>query len=85
GIPVVMTDFALLPEFTGLISVANGPESFLEALDHEINTDSEEKRLKRIEMARVNSWEERTKIFSDYLSFFLEEKQKTHSSGRNNG
>ncbi len=83
GIPVVMTDFASLPEFSGLISVADSSKSFLTALEHEIITDSEAKRAERIEMARANSWEERTKIFADYLEEFLAEKQnKYQSTGR---
>lgn len=76
GIPVVMTDFATLPEFDGVISVASGAGNFLSALENEIKNDSEEKRKIRIDTAKMNSWEERTKIFSNYLDIFLTKKQK---------
>lgn len=75
GVPVVMTAFADLPEFTGQISVTETREQFKTALLEETATDSAEKIQQRINFAHANSWEARAKQFGDCLVSFLKEKQ----------
>jgi teichuronic acid biosynthesis glycosyltransferase TuaH len=72
GVPLVMTAFAHLPEFSSMVSTAGDKETFLDKLHAEINSDSLVKVQDRINFARNNSWEARTEEFSNVLSRFLE-------------
>ena len=71
GVPVVMTNFALLSEFDEIISVSLNKEDFLKHLLNEVNMDSENKIKQRIEFAKQNSWDSRTELFSDIIEKFL--------------
>jgi glycosyltransferase involved in cell wall biosynthesis len=72
GVPVVLTSFANLPEFNGVVNFAKNKEEFCEAIRKEINSDSIEKILSRIEYAKATSWESRAidfeKIIDEYLA-----------------
>ncbi|MCT4603065.1 MAG: glycosyltransferase [Marinifilum sp.] len=72
GVPVVLTLFANLPEFNGVVNFAKNKEEFCEAIRKEINSDSIEKILSRIEYAKATSWESRAidfeKIIDEYLA-----------------
>jgi len=74
GIPIVMTDFADLPEFNKVVSVARTKEEFLARIRHEISNDSQEKKKERIRMASGNSWEARGEEFSDAIEKIMEIK-----------
>jgi glycosyltransferase involved in cell wall biosynthesis len=74
GTPVVMTDFAHLPEFSGLVSVAPEKESYFEKIKMEIESDTPEKQAQRVAFASANSWESRTEAFADALQKMLELK-----------
>jgi teichuronic acid biosynthesis glycosyltransferase TuaH len=76
GTAVVMTDFASLPEFETLVSVAPDKESFSNKIKSEIESDTREKQAKRVEFASGNSWESRAEAFSDALQSLLEKKNK---------
>jgi len=76
GTPVVMTDFAHLPEFESLVSVAPDNQSFLEKIKFEIESDTPEKQAIRVATASENSWESRTEAFADVLQALLERKTK---------
>ncbi|MGE5424745.1 MAG: glycosyltransferase [Syntrophothermus sp.] len=76
GIPVVMTDFASLPEFEGVVSVAGDEENFLRLLEYEILTDSTEKRAGRMKIASANSWNERARRFSEAIGEMMLKKKK---------
>jgi glycosyltransferase involved in cell wall biosynthesis len=74
GTPVVMTDFANLPEFESLVSVAPDSESFLQKIKLEVENDTPEKQDKRVAFASQNSWESRTEAFADVLEKLLRKK-----------
>lgn len=74
GKPVVMTDFARLSEFEGLVRFASDKEEFLFFLREEIFTDSTEKRKQRIKLAEKNSWENKAEEFSSILERTLSGK-----------
>lgn len=74
GLPVVMTDFAELPEFSEVVSVASTKEEFLKKVIDEIENDSVEKKQQRINLARNNSWAARAEEFSDAIIKTLERK-----------
>lgn len=67
GKPVVMTNFASLPEFASVVCTENEPEGFLEAIRRCINEDTPEKRAERIHTARNNSWQNRAEAFSSVI------------------
>ena len=71
GTPVVMTDFADLPEFNTLVGVASTKEEFLEAILHEISNNSAELEQRRVEFASNNSWEARADEFSNIIQSFI--------------
>jgi len=71
GVPVVMTAFADLPDFEGLVSVSANKTDFIEKLIKEIEFDSIEKINTRIKFASSNSWEVRTESFSNIIEKFI--------------
>lgn len=76
GLPVVMTDFAELPEFSKVVSVASTKEEFLKKVVDEVENDSVEKKQQRINLARNNSWAARVEEFSDAIIEILERKSQ---------
>jgi glycosyltransferase involved in cell wall biosynthesis len=67
GVPVVMTPFAQLPEFSEMVDVAGDALSFAKCIVNQIETDSAEKTEKRKTFAAANSWEKRASEFSDII------------------
>lgn len=59
GLPVIMTNFSDLKEFESIVSIADEPDHFLQKVEHELTTDTEQKRNARAEVAKANSWEGR--------------------------
>ncbi len=76
GTPVVMTDFANLPEFSSLVSVAPDKESYFEKIKLEVESDTPEKQATRVAVASENSWESRTEAFADALQKMLDMKKR---------
>ncbi len=74
GVPVVMTAFANLKDFEGMVSVVNSNETFAEALANETKSDSADLITKRTEFARLNSWDNRTLEFSSIIEQFKKNK-----------
>ena len=71
GTPVVMTDFARLPEFDQLVSIASDKHSFLSKIRKEIQSDQKQNQLERIRFASKNSWDSRAESFSEVLEILL--------------
>jgi glycosyltransferase involved in cell wall biosynthesis len=71
GVPVVMNAFADLPEFAEMVSVAHGQEDFCKKLISEAENDSDAQISKRISFASANSWDARTKQFSEIIEKFI--------------
>jgi len=67
GIPVVTTDFAPLDEFAGYITVARSVDEFVQGIEIELNTDNDQKRVVRKEIARKNSWNNRAMSFEKFV------------------
>ncbi len=59
GCPVVVTDFAPLPEFESVISIAKNDDEFVRLIDEEIKNDTKDKKLERNKLASGNSWSAR--------------------------
>lgn len=76
GVPVVMTAFASLPDFDGIISVAKSKEQFVKMLLNEVENDKDEKISERIEFAGKNSWDSKANEFDNLLHKLFEEKTK---------
>ena len=71
GVPLVMTNFAHLPEFESMVSSAANQQEFLSMLHYEIQSDSVAKVGERINFAKNNSWEARTEEFGEVLNRFI--------------
>jgi hypothetical protein len=71
GVPVVMTPFASLTDFEGMVEVATSKEDFCLKLKKEVEEDSVEKIQNRIRFAANNSWEQRTEEFSTILEKYI--------------
>lgn len=71
GVPLVMTPFAQLPEFEGMVSVSTDKDDFVRKLQEETNNDTLEKIQSRISFAAENSWEARTESFSRIVQNFI--------------
>lgn len=75
GVPVVMTAFAQLPEFTDITSQTTNPEIFTKSLISAIDTDNEENIRKRISFAQQNDWRGKTREFNRIISETIKRKQ----------
>ena len=71
GVPLVMTPFANLPEFDGLVSISESISDFAKKLVEETKNDTKEKIERRIKFAATNSWDARTESFSDIIEKFI--------------
>jgi glycosyltransferase involved in cell wall biosynthesis len=71
GVPVVITRFADLPEFSEHVAFASNKEEFLNSLIEVLKSDNSEKIKQRIEFARSNSWKARAELFSKEVSSFI--------------
>lgn len=67
GVPVVLTQFASLPEFEGFASFATTKEQFLDYLIFEIENDTKDKIVQRRKFAKENSWEDRSLLFEQAI------------------
>ncbi len=68
GVPVVMTPFAELKEFSDIISITSDINSLDKLIQFEIENDSKEKIEMRVEFAKANSWDSRAELFSSIIS-----------------
>ena len=64
GTPVVMTNFADLPEFNGIVYKADSKIEFCNAIKQAVEHPDPDRLIKGIELAKQNSWEKRTETFS---------------------
>ncbi len=71
GVPVVMTPFADLADFDGIVSVSKNKIDFIKKLKQETDFDSLEKINNRIKFASSSSWDARTESFSKILEKFI--------------
>ncbi|WP_346864263.1 glycosyltransferase [uncultured Draconibacterium sp.] len=74
GVPVVLTSFASLPDFEGIVSFAKNKQAFFQAIIDEVQNDDEAKIAKRIEFAENTSWENRALLFEQTLENYLKNK-----------
>lgn len=71
GVPVVLTKFASLPDFDGIVSFANDKEEFCKAIVDDIENDSPEKIKQRNKFAEKTSWENRAIEFETAIEKFM--------------
>jgi teichuronic acid biosynthesis glycosyltransferase TuaH len=67
GLPVIMTSFANLPEFKGLVDLADDVDSFVNAIHRNLSGDTEELIHKRLRFAESNSWKRRAGDLEKFL------------------
>lgn len=75
GKPVVAIDFNPdLKEFTkGAVTFCKNPESFSEAVNLALQSDSAERRKNRVTIAAENTWENRIEAIADIIHYHLEQ------------
>jgi glycosyltransferase involved in cell wall biosynthesis len=76
GLPVVSTEFSMLNDFEGIISLANTPETFLEALQRALAEIDGPSAADRVATARNNSWTRRAEEFEDVMNATLQRLAK---------
>ncbi|WP_372746189.1 glycosyltransferase [Lutibacter sp.] len=76
GVPVVMTAFANLTDFEGIVQVANTKEDFVNHIKQELKLDNTSKIAERIAFAEKNSWEGRAIEFGTILEKFCAQKEQ---------
>ena len=67
GIPVVMTEFAQLDDFNGIVNVVDSKEEFVACIEREIAVDSDKRIAERVAFAKANSWNDRAQQFGSLL------------------
>jgi len=70
GLPVIMTSFADLPDFTGVVDLADDPEAFIQCIKSILAGDDEKKIEERLAFAAANSWKSRAEDLEKYLFSF---------------
>lgn len=65
--PVVSTPIPALKRFGELVKLADNPQDFLNAIECELRSDSQEKRLERKRVAKVNDWQVRIEAMSERI------------------
>ena len=75
GKPVVATPLPEILPFSGVVRVADSPESFLEAVEESITGDSESRASERRAVARHHTWRARVEQISAILEEALERKR----------
>jgi glycosyltransferase involved in cell wall biosynthesis len=74
GLPVVMTRFAELPEFSAFVAVSSTKDEFVQKIKHELQALDQVTIEKRIAFASQNSWEQRALLFGATLEAVYKEK-----------
>ncbi|MBP6672357.1 MAG: teichuronic acid biosynthesis glycosyltransferase tuaH, partial [Bacteroidetes bacterium] len=75
GKPVVMTDFAELPEFCGVVHSASTIMEFADFITLAIASDSDEHRKLRRDFAQYHSWTHRANDLSSIIESQLRRKR----------
>lgn len=71
GLPVVSTPFSILDDFDGIITLANTPEAFAQALQRALAESSPAQTAQRIAIAQANSWSRRAHEFETIIDSVL--------------
>ena len=70
GLPVIMTSFADLPDFKGVVHLADDPDTFIQCIRSILAGDNEKKIEERLAFAAANSWKSRAEDLEKYLFSF---------------
>lgn len=70
GLPVVMTDFAPIPELRSAVEIADDAAEFVAVLDRVVRRQSEKDRETRRAFASLNSWQARASQFASVVARF---------------
>jgi glycosyltransferase involved in cell wall biosynthesis len=76
GVPVVMTEFAVLHDFESIANVTRSKEEFVQKIKEQVQNDTADLIQTRINFAKSNSWENRAELFGNYINEFYNNKVK---------
>jgi glycosyltransferase involved in cell wall biosynthesis len=68
GLPIVSTDLPEARPFSEVIRISKTHEEFVNLIENELRTNSQEKIQRRIEIAKENSWEKRADQISQIIA-----------------
>ncbi len=75
GVPVVMTEFAVLKDFESIANVTQSKEAFVDQIRNQVENDNEELIKERIAFAKSNSWDSRAELFGNYINEFFNNRE----------
>ena len=67
GKPVVSTPLENISEFSEVVSFADSISGWIDAIERELTTDSEDRRNSRIAVAYANRWSERVRVIHEVI------------------
>jgi len=77
GRPIVSVPInEIASNYSDIVSIAHTKEEFCDAIRSELKNDTQERRRKRIEIARLNRWENHNKRLSDIIQIILEKNDR---------
>lgn len=71
GKPIVSVAIQELEQYSDVVSIASTPEEFCRLLQWELEHDTEQRRLKRIEIARQHDWDQNVSALSGLIQDIL--------------
>jgi glycosyltransferase involved in cell wall biosynthesis len=80
GKPVVLTPFADLREFEGLVGLADGPEAFGRAIAEALASETPALKEQRVALARTNNWRGRADEMAQLIAHTLDAAGKQRRS-----
>lgn len=67
GVPVVMSDFAVIPDWQEQVETASDDEAFIAAMKRAMEGDNDDARKIRMQKAAGNSWKQKSVEFENIL------------------
>ena len=75
GRPIVSVPInEIASNYSDIVSIAHSKEEFCDAIRRELKNDTEDRKRKRVEIARLNCWENHNKRLCDIIQTTLERK-----------
>lgn len=73
GLPIVTSSLPELMPFKDLVRIAGSKEQFLKYVEEELETDCEERIKKRVEVAIINTWDNRIGEMAEIIASYREQ------------
>jgi|GEM_PF-5027133 hypothetical protein len=74
GKSVITYNYNIIKEYKDVVKFCSSKEEMLKSIKEELTLDSKEKKERRYEQARGNSWERKAEIFQTIIKDYLDKK-----------